>query len=106
MRYKSVYRDAIQNDASLRFDAKFEIFASRTEKHEPVADTYCRKMSDIRDVRNLALSQQRFVLVKDGKVVSGRATLSEAEKAAASALIGVTLKPLWSSGPPAYFADG
>lgn len=52
------------------------------------------------------LYEKRFVRVKDGKVVSGRATLSEAEKAAASALLGATLKPPWSSGPPAYFADG
>lgn len=52
------------------------------------------------------LYEQRFVLVKDGKVVSGRATLSEAEKAAASALVGATLKSPWSSGPPAYFAEG
>ena len=50
--------------------------------------------------------EQRFILVKDEKVVIGRATLSEAEKAAASALLGVTLKLPWSSGPPAYFADG
>jgi hypothetical protein len=43
---------------------------------------------------------------EDRKVVSfGKVTLSEAEKAAASALLGKTLKPPWSSGPPAYFAD-
>ena len=52
------------------------------------------------------LYEQRFILVKDEKVVIGRATLSEAEKAAASVLLGVTLKLPWSSGPPAYFADG
>jgi hypothetical protein len=52
------------------------------------------------------LHEQRFVLVRDRKVVSfGKVTLSEAEKAAASALLGKTLKPPWSSGPPAYFAD-
>lgn len=52
------------------------------------------------------LYEHRFLTIREGKVASGRAALSETEKAAVSALSGRKLKLPWSSGPAAYFATG